>query len=207
MQSVKNIIFDLGGVILNLDIASTIKGFQALGASDFPSVYTQLKQHGLFDDFDKGLISEHDFHLQFNELTGLNLRFDTFEKVWNDMLLDFPAHRLQYLKDIKCDYRTFLLSNTNDTHVRAFEAQLVSQWQIPNLEPFFEKTYYSCRIGMRKPDTEIFRFVLDSHGLNAEETLFIDDSPQHVEGAKKCGINGILLLPGQDMTKVVPTLL
>lgn len=207
MQSVKNIIFDLGGVILNLDMAATINGFQALGASSFTSVYTQLKQHGLFDEFDKGLISEQAFHSAFNQLTGLNLSFPAFEQVWNNMLLDFPEHRLLFLKELKPNYRTFLLSNTNDTHIRAFEAQLFSQWQLPNLEPLFEKAYYSCRLGMRKPDADIFRFVLDTNGLKAGETLFIDDSPQHVEGAKACGIKSILLLPGQDITQIVPSIL
>ncbi len=199
MSTVKNIVFDLGGVIINLDILATIKAFQELGAKNFPALYTQLKQHRLFDDFDKGFISEQTFHTTLNELTQLSLNFSEFESAWNAMLLDFPAHRLQHLKKYQPHYRLFLLSNTNETHIRAFEKILLQTHGYANLDSFFERVYYSCRMGMRKPDSEIFEHVLYTHQLQANETLFIDDSPQHVLGASRCGIKAHLLVPTQDV--------
>ncbi|MBI3519535.1 MAG: HAD-IA family hydrolase [Bacteroidetes bacterium] len=119
------------------------------------------------------------------------------------MLLDFPLHRLQLLTSLKSKYRLFLLSNTNETHITEFERSLHLQHGYKNLEPFFEKVYYSCRMGMRKPDTEIFRFVLQQNQLNPLETLFIDDSPQHIEGALKTGIQAHFLPKDKDVQDLI----
>lgn len=206
MSRFRHIIFDLGGVIINLDIPATIHAFKALGASDFESIYTQLAQHDLFDGFDKGTISEQDFYRAFCDLTKLHIDFKTFETAWNAMLLDFPTHRLQLLQQLKPNYATFLLSNTNETHVRAFESILQKEHGVSNLENYFQKVYYSCRMGMRKPDTEIFNHLLETQQLNPNETLFIDDSPQHIEGAKRCGIHAFQLLPGKELHELLKDL-
>jgi glucose-1-phosphatase len=206
MRTVKNIIFDLGGVIINLDISATIKAFQALGVSDFPTIYTQLQQHPLFDLFDKGLITETDFYTQLCSIIQIPLSYSDFKMAWNAMLLDFPAHRLQKLQALKQTHNTFLLSNTNETHVTAFEASLFLQHAYKNLEPFFNKAYYSCRMRMRKPDAEIFEYLLQQHSLKAEETLFIDDSPQHIEGARQFGIYAVQLTKGKDMCELLDEL-
>jgi glucose-1-phosphatase len=107
------------------------------------------------------------------------------------------------LASIKSKYRTFLLSNTNHVHVTAFEADLLKNHGMPNLSPLFEKTYYSCQMGLRKPDREIFDFVLKENKLDPLETLFIDDSPQHIEGAKQAGIHAILLGKGEEVGDVL----
>jgi putative hydrolase of the HAD superfamily len=198
MSEIKAIIFDLGGVIINLDIPKTISEFNKMSLSPFEQVYTQANQNPIFDQFDKGEISEIYF---FNELKGY-LKEDTpteqIKLAWNAMLLDFPLYRLQLLSELKNKYRLFLLSNTNETHVQAFEKILFDQHGYKNLEPFFEKAYYSCRTGMRKPDIEIFKFVLEAHQLNPSQTLFIDDSIQHVLGAEKLGIQAHLLEKNEE---------
>jgi glucose-1-phosphatase len=206
MKRFKNIILDLGGVIINLNTSATIKAFQALGTTNFEDIYTQLAQHGLFDAFDKGTISELQFHKELVNLIQLPVSFSQFETAWNAMLLDFPKHRLDKISTLKPNYRTFLLSNTNETHVRQFEAILREAHHVPNLEGFFEKAYYSCNMGMRKPDTEIFEYLIKTHGLLTDETLFIDDSPQHIEGAKRCGIQAYLLLPGKELHELLEEL-
>jgi FMN phosphatase YigB (HAD superfamily) len=203
MSAIRNIIFDLGGVIINLDTPATIKAFEALGASNFSGVYNQLQQTPIFDLYDKGLVSDADFRRELKTLTGLQLSDTDFDTAWNAMLLDFPKHRLQLLAAIKSKYRTFLLSNTNHVHVAAFEAGLLKNHGMPNLSSLFEKTYYSCQIGLRKPDREIFDFVLKENKLDPAETLFIDDSPQHVEGAKQAGIHAILLGKGEEVGDVL----
>lgn len=203
MSAIRNIIFDLGGVIINLDTPATIRAFDALGAVDFSNVYTQLQQTPVFDLFDKGLVSAADFRKELTKMTGLDLSDATFDSAWNAMLLDFPKQRLNLLKAMKGRYRTFLLSNTNVIHVEAFEADLLNSHGIDNFSSFFEKAYYSCNMGMRKPDREIFDFVLKENRLDPSETLFIDDSPQHIEGAKEAGIQTIQLGKGEELADLL----
>jgi glucose-1-phosphatase len=207
MSEIKNIIFDLGGVIINLDIPKTITEFNKISKKPFESVYTQLQQSPIFDLFDKGQIPESDFFNELNKAIENNVDHSHLRKAWDAMLLDFPKHRLDLLENLKPNYRLFLLSNTNETHIETFEADLYKVHGYKNLEPFFEKVYYSCRVGMRKPDQEIFDMVLNENKLNPKETLFIDDSPQHVEGAIKEGINSYLLEKNKEVGELLRTIL
>lgn len=206
MREIKNIVFDLGGVIINLDIPRTISEFNKLSTKPFESIYTQLQQSPIFDLFDKGQISESDFFLQLKYHLKEGVTDTQMKEAWNAMLLDFPIHRLQLLSTLKSNYRLFLLSNTNETHITQLESDLYKEHGYNNLEPFFEKVYYSCRIGMRKPDSEIFEFVLNQNNLNAHETIFIDDSPQHVAGAIKIGIQSYLLPRDKDVSDLISEL-
>lgn len=199
MKAIRNILFDLGGVIINLDIPASSRQFEALGARDFSASFTQFQQTDTFDLFDKGLISPAEFRKEVNAALKLDLNDQDFDSAWNAMLLDFPEQRLSLLAGLKPKYRTFLLSNTNEIHVEAFEARLLKTRGLPNLDALFEKTYYSCRMGLRKPDRAIFERVLAENRLLAEETLFIDDSPQHVEGARQAGIHAFLLEKNKEV--------
>lgn len=203
MSQIKNIIFDLGGVIINLDINRTINEFNKLATTPFEAIYTQLQQSPIFDQFDKGLISENDF---FNELQiqiKAKVEKEDLILAWNAMLLDFPINRLKLLEKLKQHYRLFLLSNTNETHILEFENQLFKTHGYKNLEPFFEKVYYSCRMEMRKPDVEIFEYVLNENKLEASETLFIDDTSHHVIGALKTGIKALLLEKNKEFESLL----
>lgn len=203
MATIKNIIFDLGGVIINLNIQKTISEFNTLSPKAFESIYTQLQQTELFDLFDKGKISESHFFSQLQKEINTTATLPQLTNAWNAMLLDFPKHRLDLLLNLKSKYRLFLLSNTNETHITEFEKTLYQTHNHKNLEPFFEKVYYSCRMNMRKPDTEIFEYVLNENELNPHETIFIDDTKQHVEGALKTGIKAYLLPKEKDITLLI----
>lgn len=206
MSEIKNIIFDLGGVIINLDIPKTIAEFNKLSVVPFESIYTQLQQSPIFDLFDKGQISETDFFKELKKYLKEDVTDTQMIDAWNAMLLDFPIHRLQLLNSLKSKYRIFLLSNTNETHITQLESDLHKEHRYKNLEPFFEKVYYSCRIGMRKPDSDIFKFVLNQNKLNAHETIFIDDSPQHIKGALNTGIQSYLLPRDKDVSDLISEL-
>lgn len=206
MSEIKNIIFDLGGVIINLDIPKTIAEFNKLSVVPFESIYTQLQQSPIFDLFDKGQISETDFFKELKKYLKEDVTDTQMIDAWNAMLLDFPIHRLQLLSSLKSKYRIFLLSNTNETHITQLESDLHKEHRYKNLEPFFEKVYYSCRIGMRKPDSDIFKFVLNQNKLNAHETIFIDDSPQHIKGALNTGIQSYLLPRDKDVSDLITQL-
>ena len=187
-QSIKNIIFDLGGVILNIDYRLTIDAFKNLGLSNFEEMFTQAQQVGLFDQLDKGLVTPAQFREGLRQISGVALSDKQIDDAWNAMLLDFPTKRLEVLMSVKNHYKTFLLSNTNAIHIEEYNKILQQTFGVGNLSVFFDKEYYSHIINMRKPDAETFEIILKENNLNASETLFIDDTQQHVEGAKKLGI-------------------
>jgi glucose-1-phosphatase len=195
----KNIIFDLGGVILNIDYTLTEKAFRKLGAANFNEMYSQAKQELLFDKIEKGEISSEEFISRIKTIcTGAESEEEIIS-AWNAMLLDLPGERTVLLKKLQSRYRTFLLSNTNEIHIKAYGDYLSSTFGFRNLEPFFEKEYLSYQIGMRKPDKEIFEHVLKENNLKPHETIFIDDSPQHIKGALEIGIHAVLLSPGSTI--------
>ena len=206
MGQIKNIIFDLGGVIINLDIPKTISEFNKLSNQPFESIYNQLQQTPVFDLFDKGQITEKDFFVELKKALQNDVTDEELLFAWNAMLLDFPKHRLELLSKLKPNYRLFLLSNTNESHVLEFEKTLVASHGYQNLEPFFEKVYYSCRMNQRKPNADIFESVLNENNLIAEETLFIDDSPQHVEGALTLGVKAMLLEKNNEVEDLLKEL-
>lgn len=194
---IKNIILDFGGVLLDIDYKLTEQAFVALGCVNFNTLYSQAAQTDLFNKFETGHISETAF---FNELMQrINIEGVTVNQLknaWNAMLIHLPVENYLMLKELKKNYRIFLLSNTNITHINEFEKLVTATCSVKDFENQFEKVYYSYRMGVRKPDTTCFLQVLNENNLNTDETIFIDDSIQHVEGAKKAGINAHFLEKG-----------
>ncbi|WP_165779288.1 HAD family hydrolase [Brumimicrobium salinarum] len=184
----KNIILDLGGVILNIDYNKTIEAFKKLGIKNFQELYTQAQQSEVFDAFEKGLISADEFLDFLKNILPSTVERNQIIDAWNMMLLDLPKERLTFLTTLKQNYNLVLLSNTNTIHLDHFAKELKAKHQIDSLDSFFKKTYFSCNMGMRKPDQEIFKEVCKDSNFNPSETIFIDDSIQHVEGAKEAGI-------------------
>jgi len=190
---IKNIIFDLGGVIINIDYNKTINAFIKLGMSNFNDVFSQAAQNKTFDKLDKGEISNQEFYAKIKALFQKPISELEIEMAWNAMLLDIPPQRIALLKELKKKYKLFLLSNTNDIHFPVFQTQLKKQEGL-FLEDLFNQTYYSHKIGMRKPDKKAFQLILNENNILAEETLFIDDSEQHIVEAKKLGIKTLHLV-------------
>lgn len=195
----KNIIFDLGGVIINIDYNLTINAFKKLGVQNFEHLYSQAQQAKLFDKFETGKISPQEFRKEIKKLLPPKISNYEINKAWCAMLLNFPPERLLLLENLKKKHRLFLLSNTNKIHISEVTKILKSEnhWKIWN--KIFEKKYYSHKIGMRKPDKKVFEYVLNENNLKAEETLFIDDSEQNITGAKKAGIKTYFLKKGEDI--------
>jgi putative hydrolase of the HAD superfamily len=187
LENIKNIIFDLGGVILNIDYAQTANAFKDLGFADFDNFYSQKEQTTLFNNLETGEISETFFVSSIQKHIPLASKEEII-KAWNRMLLDLPKDRVNLLNALKKNFRIFLLSNTNEIHEKAFTENTIEQYGKDILSPCFEKVYYSHKLGKRKPDREAFLYILNAHDLIASETLFIDDSIQHVIGAQRVGI-------------------
>ena len=202
--NIKNIIFDLGGVILNIDYHLTIEAFKKLGFDDFDTLFTKARQTGVFDKLDKGLVTPDEFRNGIRELAKKTFTDEQIDNAWNAMLLDFPVHRLKLLEQIHSQYKTYLLSNTNQIHIEVYNQILFNTFGVRNLSPFFDKEYYSHVIHMRKPDAEVYELILNQNGLKAEETLFIDDSEHHIIGARKVGLNAyhLNLQEGETIEKL-----
>jgi putative hydrolase of the HAD superfamily len=203
---VKNIIFDLGGVLLNLNYHLTQKAFEDLGVDDFDAFYTQHKANPLFENLEVGAIEPEAFYEALRATTGLNLTNTQLEFAWNAMLLDFPVERLAWLDQIKSKYNIYLFSNTNAIHYKAFTsiyAQTAPMIDFnPDFNHFFKTAYYSHTLGQRKPAVAAFEAVLAKSGLDAAQTLFIDDTISNIEGAQKAGLQTLFLSGGLTVQDV-----
>lgn len=200
-QKIKNIVFDWGGVLINIDYQATVNAFKALGVDNFDQHFAQAQQRELFDQLETGAISPDAFRKGIREEFGDFITDQQMDAAWGAMLLDIPSHRIETLKALRKKYRIFLLSNTNQIH----EDQLMEGLNAAlGFEFFslFEKVYLSHRVGMRKPHTAIFDLVVKENGLIKEETLFIDDSEQHVNGAVKAGLHAFHLQPGMETSEI-----
>jgi putative hydrolase of the HAD superfamily len=202
MPPFKNIIFDFGGVIINVDYHRVVNAFVQLGVKDFDRLFSQLNQHHLFDDFEKGLISADEFRNQLKSISNVPLTDQQIDDAWNAILINLPKENIELLKRLKKNYRLFLLSNTNEIHEKAFTQMMMHDFGENVLPDIFEGIYFSHRMHKRKPDAEIFEQVLKENNLAAEETLFIDDSPQHIDAAKQLGIQTLLFEKGKTIADI-----
>ena len=188
LNGIKNIIFDLGGVILDIDYNLTVKAFEKLGIPNFKAQYSKMSQSNLFDNIETGKISPEEFRNLIREVAEKDVTDAEIDHAWNALILHLPQYRIEILKKLQDNYRLFLLSNTNKIHYDDYSEVIKRENGIEGLEPLFEKTYLSHEMGLRKPNPEIFNVVLNENNLVAEETLFIDDSPQRIASAKTLGI-------------------
>jgi FMN phosphatase YigB (HAD superfamily) len=188
LNGIKNIVFDLGGVILDIDYNLTVKAFEDLGIPNFKEQYSKMSQSNLFDNIETGKISPDEFRNLIREVAKKTISDAEIDAAWNALILHLPQHRIEILKNLHVNYRLFLLSNTNKIHYDDYSEVIKRENGIEGLEPLFEKTYLSHEMGLRKPDPEIFQVVLNENNLVPKETLFIDDSPQHIASAKTLGI-------------------
>jgi len=194
MQNIKNVIFDLGGVILNIDIKKTAAAFTRLGQESFENLFNIGHAAGFFKEYECGLIDDTGFITAVKERFQNKVTDQQVIDAWNALLLDFPASRIDFLKNIGSKYRLFLFSNTNALHREAFNVIYQNSFKNGHLDELFEKTYYSHILKMRKPDPASYQYIIDENGLNPAETLFIDDAMVNIEGAQKCGIQAFHLV-------------
>ena len=187
MTAIKNILFDLGGVLYHIDYELTIKAFEKLGIKNFHVHFSQQQQNNLFDRLETGKVSDEDFIKEMKVLLPHCTRKEIIN-AWNALLIGFPQKNIQLIQDLSKQYRLFLLSNTNAIHINRINKLLYEDYNLKSLDPLFDKVYLSHQIGMRKPNSETFEWVLKDAGILAQETLFIEDSIQHIESANKVGI-------------------
>ena len=201
LAAVKNIIFDLGGVILNIDFQRPVERFRKLGIDDFERFYSKELQNSLFDKLETGLIGMEEFYNTIRLKTGLNITDAEIQQAWNTILLDFPKERIEVLEELRMKYRLFLLSNTNIIHYNNYSSTFKDQFNKP-FSSLFEKAYYSFQLGLRKPNREIYEYVINDVKLKPEDTLFLDDSGINLVEPQKMGMHTILISNEMPITKI-----
>ncbi|OAQ38151.1 haloacid dehalogenase [Pedobacter psychrophilus] len=193
-KNIKNIIFDYGNVIFTIDFKKTKKAFEDLGINNVETFFSHKGHNSLFDDFETGSISSEEFRAGIRKISGKNELTDKqIDDTWNSLLIGVPKGNHELLLKLKDKYRIFLLSNINEIHLKYINNYLKTEFGLDGNDGFFEKIYYSHLVGKRKPNKEIFEQVLQENNLKKEETLFIDDSPQHLKTATDMGINTYLM--------------
>lgn len=203
MAKIKNLLFDLGGVLLNIDYNKTADAFKMLGVTKFDELYSQADANDLFEALETGKIKEEDFYISLQQYCHPGTSKEQIELAWNSMLGNFRIDSLKWLKAQKEKYNIFLLSNTNSIHLTAFNKIFKAAINQSSLDDYFIKVWYSHNIQMRKPYPATYHFVLNDAGLKAEETLFIDDSINNIEGAKEAGLRVYHLVSGNKIEDIV----
>lgn len=192
MQTIKNIIFDLGGVLLDVDYAKTKTAFEDLGVVDFGKHFKQHYASPLFERFEKGLITVSDFYHALRENLQLDITNQQIATAWNAMLGHFLPQKIEWLKEKARHYNVYLYSNTNQLHYDCFMNDFQQQFQ-HSFDTCFQKAYYSHLLHQRKPDAEGFLTIMQIENLQPKETLFIDDTSVNIVAAAKLGMQTHLL--------------
>lgn len=187
LKGIENIIFDLGGVIINLNQDLTHKAFKELFDDNFDKIIAEATANNIFEHYETGNLSTLQF-LNFFQKYKPTLSHQQLTLAWNSMLLDIPKSRIDLIKELSKNYNVYLLSNTNEIHYNYIEDYYQRIFKQGNFESLFNKVNLSYQVRLRKPTLEIFEFVLDNGSLNPEKTLFIDDSLEHTNSALKLGI-------------------
>ena len=186
MKKIDNIIFDLGNVIINIDYQSTINAFEKIGITDAKDFYSKSSQKNIFDKLEIGKITREDFVLEIQKNIPKTSKAEIIN-AWNAIIKDLPQSRVNLLKDLKNKFSIFLLSNTNTIHID-YIFENIGKDRYQEFYNLFDKVYYSYEVKLRKPDPNIFELVIEENNLNVKNTLFIDDSIQHINSAKKIGL-------------------
>lgn len=190
--AIKNLIFDLGGVILDLSVDHTLQAFSKLSGLSKQKVQDVFQNSPGFNEYEKGKMDDNAFRQYLKKIYNINAADHEIDTCWNAMLLGIPVAKLKLLQRLKEEYRVYLLSNTNDIHLSYINTVMLPGITGENsLDIYFHKAYYSHQMLMRKPDAEIFEYVLKENNLNPAETLFLDDNALNVAGAKSVGLQTV----------------
>lgn len=185
----KNILFDLGGVLFDIDIQRSETCFRKLLGDDFNLNFYKTGMADVFKNHEKGIINGNQFVATIDSWSDHRLESTAVVDAWNALLIGIPKHRFELLDQLKEKFNLYLLSNTNDIHLEWIAKDHKKRWGIDNFDKrFFIKSYYSNQLKMRKPDIKIYEYVCQDAGIIPAETIFIDDNAANIEGAKKAGL-------------------
>ncbi len=202
MQEIKNIIFDFGGVLVDLDKHRCIEAFDSIGAHEIVRYVDECRQEDLFHDLEVGNTGVDEFCNEVRRVSeGCNATDGDICEAWNALLTGIPEQRLEKLASLKDRYRMVLLSNTNPIHWDKAVNGLFGHKGM-DVDDYFENTFLSYRMHMLKPDPQIYGKVLMESGMTAYETLFIDDSPVNCAAASELGMMSMNVIGDEWLYRV-----
>lgn len=188
LNIINNIIFDFGGVIIDLDFSRTEEAFRKLGIADFMGVGNQGVGGDLYIKFEKGLITPTEFRSELKRRAGRDIPDFLLDDAWNALLLDIPVQRIKMLERLKAKYNIMLLSNSNQIHYDYYNMRLQQQHGYSSLDRIFHQTFFSFNMKLYKPDEGIYWEMIRTSGIIPEESVFIDDNEVNLVGAAKTGL-------------------
>lgn len=204
VEKISNILLDFGNVILDLDMQAGRQGMHALLQQPYDPYNQDVPE--VFRAYETGEVSEADLVTALSHLSGREITPEDFRPAWNALIGEIPAHRTALLRQLRKRYRVYLFSNTNETHLDHLAAKYGSAWMQQFEQDCFDRVFYSCRIGLRKPDVAAFRHVLAEIGSDGTDTVFIDDGRMHIEGARAAGIRAHWHDPATELADTLQTL-
>ena len=200
-KNIKNIVFDLGGVLVDLDFKSTINGLQKAGFTNVKEQLQAFDQDGIFKKFELGEISADEFRASIRKNSSVSLTDEEVDSLWNLMLLEIPREKLELILDLRSKYMVYLLSNTNSIHWD-YVCKNAFNYRGFRMDDYFEETFLSYEMHLAKPDKAIFEKMLQDANLLPEETLFIDDLEANCKAASEVGIHAHHYHIGDDLSKI-----
>ena len=201
MAAIKNLIFDLGNVLYDIDFKKMNAAFASIGIEGMDKHFTLNKSHQLFLDLEMGFVNEQKFYEGVRALVNLPLTNEQIQFAWNALLMGFRKNSIDWIKQNNSKYNIFLYSNTNQIHHDYFIAEFENKVANYTFVSLFKKPYYSHEMGMRKPDPASFSYILEKEGLVASETLFIDDNEPNILAAASVGLQVLHLKEGMTVEK------
>jgi len=188
MAAYKNLIFDLGDVIVHIDYPTSIAEFQKLALIDFKTIVSYSSQSKIFDLLDTGKVTAQQFRDELKKYLVPGTTDQAIDFAWNALLLDYPERNFKMLQNLKARYKTFALSNINEIHLATIDEVAKTKFGVENFASFFHKAYYSNLAGYRKPGKEFYELLIKNENINPAETFFVDDKEENIETAKSLGL-------------------
>jgi glucose-1-phosphatase len=201
----KTVIFDLGGVVININTQQSFTAFARLADLTEQEVQA-LASHPAFEQHERGLVSDEVFRNTIRAFAASELTDEAIDQAWNAMLLNIPPERLNLMAELRSRYHTLVLSNTNNIHVQSFNRAINEISGRKGIHEFVHKVYYSHEMGKRKPNPEIFDQVIHQEKIRPEQTLFLDDKLENVNAAKQMGLQAVQITPERDLINFFATL-
>jgi len=204
LKGVKNIVFDLGGVIIDIDFDLTILAFADMSKKSFDTVQKIVDDAALYDIYERGDVDSAEFlRLVKNALKLYSYTDEEIYEAWNSLLIDIPKSRIDMLIRLKKKYNIYALSNTNEFHVDGFNEILYNNTGQKDLHSIFHKVFFSYEMKSRKPDREIYDMMIKKTKMVPSETLFIDDNLDNIEAAEKLGFQTLWIEEGDEITELL----
>lgn len=201
MKDIKTVIFDLGGVLMDLNKQRCIDAFVRLGFTDIEEYLGEYEQKGMFMELEDGTISADEFHDKIRNHIGKPVTDQQIDDAFNLFLVGIPDYKLTMLLQLRKKYRVFMLSNTNPV---MFEGRIPEVFRTQGLDisDYFDKFYLSYQLGATKPNPVVFEKIISDAGIQPNETLFLDDSRRNTDAAEALGFRTYLTAPREDFSSI-----